>query len=78
VKSLAVKSLPVKRLAHDLRPRGIHVVTLHPGWVKTNMGGSDADLEIPVSVRNVIALLDRVGAEHSGRFFNHDGGELPW
>jgi NAD(P)-dependent dehydrogenase (short-subunit alcohol dehydrogenase family) len=76
--SKAALNAVVRSLAIDLRDRGVHVVTLHPGWVKTDMGGADADLEIPVSVANVIALLDRIGAEHSGKFFNHDGSGLPW
>jgi NAD(P)-dependent dehydrogenase (short-subunit alcohol dehydrogenase family) len=68
----------VKSLAIDLRDRGVTVVTLHPGWVKTDMGGADADLEIPQSVADVIRLLGRVGPEDSGKFFDHDGTELPW
>ena len=68
----------VKSLAVDLREQGIVVVTLHPGWVKTDMGGAGADLEVPASVRDVMAVLDRLGPEDSGKFFNHDGRELPW
>jgi NAD(P)-dependent dehydrogenase (short-subunit alcohol dehydrogenase family) len=68
----------VKSLAIDLKELGVKVVTLHPGWVKTDMGGSDADLEIPVSVGNVIAVLQRLRPEDSGKFLNHDGSELPW
>lgn len=76
--SKAALNAVVKSLAVDLKPRGIHVVTLHPGWVKTDMGGSDADLEIPDSVRGVIGLLDGINAEHTGRFFNYDGSQVPW
>lgn len=76
--SKAALNSVAKTLAIDLRPRGVTVVTLHPGWVKTDMGGPEADLEVPVSVANVIGVLDRAGPEHSGKFLNHDGGELPW
>jgi NAD(P)-dependent dehydrogenase (short-subunit alcohol dehydrogenase family) len=68
----------VKSLAIDLRERGVVVVTMHPGWVKTDMGGPDADLEIADSVRDLIAVLDRLGPQDSGKFLNHDGRELPW
>jgi NAD(P)-dependent dehydrogenase (short-subunit alcohol dehydrogenase family) len=67
-----------KSLAIDLAPRGITVVILHPGWVKTDMGGADADLEIPEAVRSIVATLGRVNFAHSGRFLNFDGKELPW
>jgi NAD(P)-dependent dehydrogenase (short-subunit alcohol dehydrogenase family) len=76
--SKAALNAVVKSLAVDLREKGVKVVTLHPGWVKTDMGGSDADLEIPVSVAGVISVLERLRAEDSGKFFNYDGGELPW
>ncbi len=76
--SKAALNAVVKSLSIDLRDRGITVVTLHPGWVKTDMGGADADLEIPDSVRSVIALLDRLRPEDSGKFLNYDGTELPW
>jgi NAD(P)-dependent dehydrogenase (short-subunit alcohol dehydrogenase family) len=68
----------VKSLAIDLRDRDITVVTLHPGWVKTDMGGPDADLEIQASVRSVVAVLDRLRPEDSGKFLNYDGALLPW
>lgn len=76
--SKAALNAVVKSLSIDLRDRGIAVVTLHPGWVKTDMGGPDAHLEIPDSVRDMVALLDRLTIADSGRFLNHDGSEVPW
>ena len=76
--SKAALNAIVKSLAIDLKDRGVTVISLHPGWVKTDMGGADADLPIPDSVRDVIALLDRVTPADSGRFLNHDGSEIPW
>jgi NAD(P)-dependent dehydrogenase (short-subunit alcohol dehydrogenase family) len=76
--SKAALNAIVKSLAIDLRDRGVTLITLHPGWVKTDMGGADADLPIPDSVRDVIALLERVTLADSGRFLNHDGSEIPW
>jgi NAD(P)-dependent dehydrogenase (short-subunit alcohol dehydrogenase family) len=66
-------------LALDLgRKHGILAAVLHPGWVRTDMGGARADIDAPTSVtgmRRVIAALDR---ERSGRFWMYDGAELPW
>ena len=76
--SKAALNAVVKSLSIDLRERGVSVVTLHPGWVKTDMGGAEADLEIPVSIAGVIGVLDRVSLAESGRFFDYDGSEIPW
>jgi NAD(P)-dependent dehydrogenase (short-subunit alcohol dehydrogenase family) len=76
--SKAALNAVVKSLAIDLRDRGVKAVTLHPGWVKTDMGGADADLEIPASVAGVVGVLERLRPEDSGKFLNYDGSELPW
>jgi NAD(P)-dependent dehydrogenase (short-subunit alcohol dehydrogenase family) len=74
----AALNAAVRSLAIDLRPRGIAAVVVHPGWVKTDMGGADADLTPEQSVRDLLALIDRLTLADSGRFLNHDGSELPW
>lgn len=68
----------VKSLALDLAPRGITVVTVHPGWVSTDMGGSRAPVSLPESASHMRRLFDRLTHADSGRFFNYDGTELPW
>lgn len=76
--SKAALNMLVKGLAATLNERGITVVALSPGWVRTDMGGESAPLSPERSVqglRNVISGLKR---EHSGRFFSHDGSEIPW
>ncbi|MBI3157707.1 MAG: SDR family oxidoreductase [Burkholderiales bacterium] len=53
-------------------------VALHPGWVRTDMGGAGADLDVAASVaamRRVLAALTPAG--HGG-FFDHDGTPIPW
>ncbi|MEZ5500859.1 MAG: SDR family oxidoreductase [Steroidobacteraceae bacterium] len=66
-------------MAIDLgRRHGIIAIPLHPGWVRTDMGGQRADIDAPQSVagmRRVIAGLDR---DRSGRCWMYDGSELPW
>ena len=76
--SKAALNAVVKSLSIDLRERGMSVVTLHPGWVRTDMGGAEADLEIPTSVTGIIGVLDRVKLADSGKFFDYDGSEIPW
>ena len=67
-----------KNLASDLAGRGITVISVSPGWVKTDMGGPGATLSPQESVRNLRALIAQAGRRHTGKFFNHDGRELAW
>ncbi|MBI4968548.1 MAG: SDR family oxidoreductase [Rhodospirillales bacterium] len=68
----------VKNLAVDLEPRGIVAVALHPGWVKTDMGGPNAPLEPPVSVAGLRTVLSRITDRDTGKFYGYDGVEIPW
>jgi len=68
----------VKSLSIDLRERGITILALHPGWVATDMGGSEAPLTPAESVTAIRALVDRLTPEDSGRYLQYDGEELPW
>jgi NAD(P)-dependent dehydrogenase (short-subunit alcohol dehydrogenase family) len=54
------------------------VVSLHPGWVRTDMGGSEADLAVDASVAGMRRVIDALQPAASGGFFNHDGAALPW
>lgn len=65
-------------LAVDLKPRRIGVLMLHPGWVKTDMGGPNAEISAETSVRGMRAVLDKFKLKDSGRFIAYDGAELPW
>ncbi|MEO8281505.1 MAG: SDR family oxidoreductase [Ideonella sp.] len=53
-------------------------VALHPGWVRTDMGGEQADLGVTDSVKDMRGLLDSIGADDNGRFLNHDGAAIDW
>lgn len=76
--SKAALNAAMKSLAIDLEPRGIGIAVLHPGWVKTDMGGSGADLTPEVSVSNMRKVIAELAAKKSGSFFNYDGTEIPW
>lgn len=56
---------------------GIAVV-MHPGWVRTDMGGQGAPLSVPDSVAGIRAVLDGLTAQQHGHFLNYDGREIPW
>lgn len=65
-------------MANELRPEGFTCVAVHPGWVQTDMGGKNATLTPEQSVTGMLRLLDGLTPAQSGKFFNYDGGALPW
>ncbi len=64
--------------AVDLRDRGITAITMHPGWVQTDMGGPDATISTEESIRGMRKVIDGLGPEDSGRFLTYSGEEMPW
>ena len=76
--SKAALNAAAKSLALDLAPRGITVIVLHPGWVKTDMGGPRALIDAETSVAGMRAVIEGAGPKDSGRFFAYDGAEVPW
>lgn len=53
-------------------------IAFHPGWVRTDMGGAGADIEVGVSVAGMRNVLADATAADNGRFLNHDGSEIAW
>jgi NAD(P)-dependent dehydrogenase (short-subunit alcohol dehydrogenase family) len=53
-------------------------VAFHPGWVRTDMGGAGADLDVAASVADLRRTIASLGPAHNGSFLNHDGSPLPW
>lgn len=68
----------VKSLSIDLAGRGISVISLHPGWVKTDMGGANAEISTRQSVAGLKATLQTAGQAQSGRFIDYDGSAIEW
>ena len=68
----------VKSLSIDLAPQGIIAVALHPGWVKTEMGGPNALISSQESAHGLFEVLAALKHEDSGKFLNYDGQVLPW
>jgi NAD(P)-dependent dehydrogenase (short-subunit alcohol dehydrogenase family) len=54
------------------------VVSMHPGWVRTDMGGSNARLSTEESVTGMLDVIEGLTPTDSGRFLSYDGRELPW
>ena len=71
-------NMMMRGLASDLKERGITAVCVHPGWVRTDMGGAGADIAPEESARGIVEVVDGLTPDQSGRYLTYDGGELPW
>ena len=67
-----------KSLSIDWKEDGISILILHPGWVKTDMGGGNAKLEIPDSISQMIKVINDLNLNNSGSFVNYAGKKLEW
>ena len=76
--SKAAVNAVMKSLAIDLAPRGIIAVAMHPGWVRTDMGGPKAPLSAGESAAGMRRVVTGLALADSGRFLQWDGKELPW
>ena len=76
--SKAALNMFSRALAFDLKSDGITTVTIHPGWVQTDMGGEEAAITVQKSGEGIMQLIDDLTLSDSGRFLSWEGEELPW
>ncbi len=67
-----------RSLALELKPKGIIVALIHPGWVKTDMGGEAAPLTPEQSVKGIRRVIEQLQERHIGAFLSHEGSLIPW
>lgn len=66
-----------RSMSVDLAPQGVHVVTLHPGWVVTDMTGHTGLIDVETSVAGMTGVLARARDFSAGRFIAYDGSIIP-
>jgi NAD(P)-dependent dehydrogenase (short-subunit alcohol dehydrogenase family) len=71
-------NMVMKSLSIDLATTGISVVTLHPGWVLTDMGGPNALINVKTSVSGLRNVIDKLSLVNTGKFIAYDGKEIAW
>jgi NAD(P)-dependent dehydrogenase (short-subunit alcohol dehydrogenase family) len=77
--SKAAVNAMMRSMAIDLAAtHGIAATALHPGWVRTDMGGPRADIDAVTSVGGMRRVIDELTLENAGRFWMYDGSKLPW
>lgn len=71
-------NMVMRSMAADLHDRGITVISLHPGWTQTDMGGPQAALTIDESVGGMVDVVKALSPADSGRFIAWNGEDVPW
>jgi NAD(P)-dependent dehydrogenase (short-subunit alcohol dehydrogenase family) len=76
--SKAAANKVVQCLASELESKGIAVASIHPGWVRTDMGGGSADIDVQESAAGIKAVVEKLSLQTTGKFWNYDGSALAW
>lgn len=76
--SKAALNMLMRGVGAWLEPRGVTVVSVAPGWTRTELGGPHAHNSVEEAVEGVRAVLDRLTIEDTGTYWNYDGTRLPW
>lgn len=76
--SKAAVNMVGQSLAQDLKPKGISVILLHPGYVKTKMTGFNGEITPQESAAGMIRLVSELNLEKTGQFWHTNGTQLPW
>lgn len=76
--SKAAVNKVMKVLALELKEKSIAVCLIHPGWVKTDMGGENADISATQSASGIVNIAQGLTMENTGKFFTWEGSEHVW
>ncbi|MBL9150119.1 MAG: SDR family oxidoreductase [Phycisphaerae bacterium] len=76
--SKAAINMFTRSVAAELRGEGFVVVTMSPGWVRTDMGGAEAPLSVEQSVDGIVKVIASLSEKDSGAFISYDGDRVAW
>ena len=67
-----------KQTSLELSSKGISIISMSPGWVKTEMGGKDAKYEKSDAVGMMLEVIDSLNPDETGIFIGEDKTIIPW
>ena len=67
-----------KSMSVDLEKYRILVACIHPGWVKTDMGGKNAHLTPEESTAGILRIICALRSQNSGGLYTYEGKPIPW
>jgi NAD(P)-dependent dehydrogenase (short-subunit alcohol dehydrogenase family) len=76
--SKAALNIAGMSLSHDLKPQGVAVALLHPGYVQTDMVNNNGDISAAVAVERLMQRIDGLNLSNTGTFWHSNGEVLPW
>ncbi|XP_014246377.1 uncharacterized protein LOC106664859 [Cimex lectularius] len=76
--SKAALNAATKSLSIDLKPYDVLAVSIHPGWVRTELGGEKAPMSVEESTVQIVDTVSNLRPEQTGTFLNYDGKSLDW
>ena len=76
--SKAAINMAGRNLHMEFKRQKTIILLIHPGWVKTDMGGDNADITVSESAKGIINVIDNSNHENSGTFIDYNGKEIPW
>ena len=68
----------MRSLTHDLKTNDIATMTLHPGWVRTDMGGPGGWIDVKESVSGMINQISNLSLQNTGRYIDYAGKPIKW
>jgi NAD(P)-dependent dehydrogenase (short-subunit alcohol dehydrogenase family) len=71
-------NMVMKSLSIDLKSYNLVMITLHPGWVRTDMGGPNGLIDVDESVAGMKRQIDKLSMKDTGQFIAYDGKKIPW